>query len=55
MGFSVEIGTSTVQAYQSYVSGAVEAFMPLLAAVIGIFIAFAIAVQLQFFIKKLIK
>jgi hypothetical protein len=55
MGFSVTIATTTVASYQSFVSGAITGFMPVIAAIIGIFVAFAIAGQLQFFIKKLVK
>jgi hypothetical protein len=39
---------------QLYIQGALNAFLPLITAVIGLFIAFAIARMLQFYIKRMI-
>jgi len=38
-----------------YVTSAVEAFLPLIAVIAGIFIAFAILNQIRFMIMKMVK
>jgi len=38
-----------------YVTGAVQAFLPLIAVIAGIFIAFAILNQVRFIITKMVK
>lgn len=43
-----------IETLQLYVQGALSAFMPLLTTVIGVFLAFAIARMLVFYIKKMI-
>lgn len=42
-----------VAQYTSFLSETVQAFLPLLAAVIGVFLAFAIARQLKTFIMRM--
>lgn len=42
-----------VAEYKDFVTDAMGAFLPLIAIVIGIFLAFAIANQVQFLIKKM--
>jgi len=44
-----------VAQYAEFVGSAMTAFLPLLAAVIGVFVAFAIADRLRFFIGRIIK
>ena len=39
--------------YKGFVTSAMVAFLPLMGAVIGIFIAFAVANQLRYFIMKM--
>ncbi len=49
------INGNLVAIYVSYIQGAVGALLPLIATVIGVFITFAIANSLRFFILRLVK
>ena len=51
--FTIEIGV--VELYRDVVTEAVGAFLPLLAVTIGVFIAFAIANMLRFYILRMVK
>jgi len=42
-----------LEIYTQYVSGAMSAFMPLITATIGVFLAFAIANLVRHFIMKM--
>jgi len=44
-----------LQAHIDYVTGAVQAFLPLIAVVAGVFVAFAIINMLRFTIVRLVK
>ena len=44
-----------VEIYTGFVSDGMTAFLPLMGAVIGLFVAFAIANQVRFIIQKLVK
>lgn len=44
-----------VQLFAGFVGQAMNSFVPLLAAVIGLFLAFAIADKLGFFVRRVIK
>jgi len=50
--FTIESGALVT--LQTYVQGALGAFLPLLTTVIGVFLAFAIARMLQFYIKRML-
>jgi len=49
------INGDILQSHIEYVTGAVEAFLPLIAVIAGIFIAFAILNLLRFTIMKMVK
>lgn len=49
--FSVETGF--IETYVSAVGVTIDAFLPLIGATIGLFLAFAIANSLRFFIQKM--
>lgn len=44
-----------LQAHIDYVTGAVQAFLPLIAVIAGVFVAFAIINMLRFTIVRLVK
>jgi len=49
------VSSGLFESYQAFVSNAVVALLPLWGAVVGIFLAFAIANMLRFFILKVAK
>lgn len=49
------INGDILQSHIDYVTGAVQAFLPLIAVIAGIFIAFAILNLLRFTIMKMVK
>ncbi len=49
------VNGSLLTVYTSYVTGAMGAFLPLVSAVIGVFLAFAIANMVRNFIIKTAK
>lgn len=49
------INGDILQTHIDYVTGAVQAFLPLIAVVSGVFVAFAIINMLRFTIVKLVK
>jgi hypothetical protein len=49
------IQTDVLVQYQLFVKGAIQAFLPLFATIIGIFLAFAIAHSARFLILKMVK
>lgn len=51
--FSIE--AAAVEAYRDVVVEAVAAFLPLISVTIGIFLAFAIANSLRFYILKMVR
>jgi hypothetical protein len=51
----MEVNGDLVEIYTVYVSGAMEAFLPLIGAVVGVFLAFAIANLVRHFIIKTAK
>lgn len=51
----ITISGDLVAQYTAMASGVVQAFLPLLAAVIGVFLAFAIGKQLKAFIMRLVR
>lgn len=48
----ITVNGALVTVYTTYVTGAMNAFLPLLTMIIGVFLAFAIANHLVFIIKK---
>jgi len=49
------VNGNLVTIYTGYVTGALDAFLPLIASIIGVFMAFAIAHQVRHFIMRTIK
>lgn len=50
----ITVESGFIETYVEAVSASINAFLPLIGATIGLFVAFAVANSLRFFIQKMI-